>query len=57
MKIQVTLVVFVIGIILLFSGIGGIETAETWNIALQFVIQSLLGLTAILGSFRIEKED
>lgn len=57
MKIQVTIILFVIGIILLFSGIGGIETAETWNIILQFIIQSLLGLTLILGSFRIEKED
>jgi len=47
----------VLGIILLFSGIGGIETAETWNIILQFIIQSLLGLTLILGSFKIEKED
>jgi hypothetical protein len=57
MKIQVTIILFVIGIILLFSGVGGIETAETWNITLQFVIQSLLGLTLILGSFRIEKDD
>jgi len=57
MMIKVTIVFFLLGIILFLSGIYGFNSMDPWNIRLQYIIQTLLGIVLFMGSFQFKEED
>lgn len=57
MKIEFSLILFLLGLVLLYGGVGAIETAETTGLVVQYTIQSLIGLLLLGVCVRSVKDE
>lgn len=57
MKIEFSLVLFLLGIFLTYAGIDTLKSMDISGLVIQYAIQSILGIVVIMLSFRLKKDE